>query len=63
VVIGQGVVLCAEPVVEAVVVGLRLNRWFVEGAIQMPLANVGSAVTGTAEERGDGDFAGAEVHR
>src|SRR5262245_30647559 len=28
----------------------------------MPLANVGCAVAGAAEERGDSDFAGAKVH-
>ena len=52
----QGVVLRAEPVVEAVVARLRLRR-LVELAGQVPLADVAGAVAGLAEQRGDRDFA------
>ena len=53
-----GVVLRVEPVVEAVVAGRRFGA--IDEAVEMPFASVTGAVPGAFEERGDGDFVGAQ---
>ena len=58
---GQGVVLSAEPVIEAVVRGLRLFGQ-VEAAVEMPFANVAGVVAGLFEEFRERDFVASQVH-
>lgn len=60
-VVGQGVVLRAEPVVESMVPRLRLRR-LVEGAVEMPFADVARRVARLAEQRGDRHLAGPKMH-
>ena len=61
VVVGQGVVLRGEPVVEAVVARLGLPGQF-EAAVEVPLAHVAGGVAGPAQQRGHGDLLLAHVH-
>ncbi len=58
---GQGVVLRAEPVIEAVIRGLRLFGQ-VEAAVEMPFANVAGVVAGLLEEFRERDFVASQVH-
>ena len=60
--IGQRVVLGGEPVVEAVVIGLRLPRK-IEPAIKMPLAGVRGVVAAISKDGGNGDFFLEHMHR
>src|SRR6478752_2438599 len=55
------IVLRREPVVEAVVAGLRLRR-LVERTVKMPFADMAGRIACFPEQRGDGDLALPQVH-
>ena len=57
--IGQRVVLGSKPVIETVIIGLRLAG-YVEAAIHVPLANVRGIVSALAQNARDGDLTGKE---
>ena len=59
---GQRVVLGREPIVESVVGRLRLAGK-IEPAVEVPFADVAGRITCVAQQRRDGDFLPAHVHR
>ena len=58
----QRVILRRKPVIESMIRRLRLSRT-VEIAVEMPFARVTRRITGSPQQRGDGDFRFRHVHR
>ena len=59
--IGQPVILHREPVVESVIIGLRLT-WKIKPTIKMPLAGVRGIVASISQNGGNGDLILGHVH-
>jgi hypothetical protein len=61
-VIGEGDVLRGKPVIESVIVRLRL-RGFFETTVQMPFAGEAGFIARAAQQGGNGQFLAPQVHR